>query len=40
VTFDQVLIRAGKSALREMHIDTDEANAAGLGADAAGEIVL
>lgn len=40
VTFDRVLIRAGKSALREMHIDTDEANAAGLGAGAAGEILL
>lgn len=40
VTFDQVLIRAGKSALREMHIDTDEANAAGLGAGAAGEIMI
>ncbi len=40
VTFDQVLIRAGKNALREMHIDTDEANAAGLGTGAAGEILL
>jgi propanediol utilization protein len=40
VTFDQVLIRAGKNALREMHIDTDEANAAGLGAGATGELVF
>jgi propanediol utilization protein len=40
VTFDQVLIRAGKNALREMHIDTDEANAAGLGAGATGELLF
>jgi putative phosphotransacetylase len=40
VTFDQVLIRTGKTAFREMHIDTDEANAAGLGADATGEILF
>lgn len=40
VTFDRVLIRAGSAALREMHIDTDEANAAGLGSGAVGEIIL
>jgi putative phosphotransacetylase len=40
VTFDQVLIRAGKNLVREMHVDTDEANAAGLGPGAVGEIVF
>jgi putative phosphotransacetylase len=38
LTFDEVLIRAGKSARLEMHVDTDEANAAGLGPGAAGVI--
>jgi putative phosphotransacetylase len=40
VTFDQVLIRAGKNLVREMHIDTDEANAAGLGPGAVGELMF
>jgi putative phosphotransacetylase len=40
VTFDQVLIRAGKGLVREMHIDTDEANAAGLGPGAVGELMF
>lgn len=40
VTFDQVLIRAGKNLVREMHVDTDEANAAGLGSGAIGELVF
>jgi putative phosphotransacetylase len=39
VTFDQVVVRAGKNLVREMHIDTDEANAAGLGANASGEMI-
>ncbi len=38
LTFDEVLIRAGTHALLEMHVDTDEANAAGLGPGAAGVI--
>jgi putative phosphotransacetylase len=40
VTFDQVLVRAGKNLVREMHIDTDEANAAGLGSGASGEMMF
>ena len=39
ITLHEVLIRVGKNARREMHIDTDEANAAGLGAGAVGEIL-
>lgn len=38
--FENVLVRASGSYEREMHIDTDEGNAAGLGADAFGEIIL
>jgi putative phosphotransacetylase len=38
VTLNEVLVRVGKNAKREMHIDTDEANAAGLGSGAVGEI--
>lgn len=39
ITLHEVLIRVGKNARREMHIDTDEANAAGLGGGAVGEIL-
>lgn len=38
--FENVLVRASDSYEREMHIDADEGNAAGLGADAFGEIIL
>ena len=38
--FENVLVRASDSYEREMHIDTDEGNAAGLRADAFGEIIL
>lgn len=37
--FEQVLIRSGAGHFREMHIDTDEANAAGIGNDAEVEIL-
>lgn len=40
VTFDQVLVRAGKHLVREMHVDTDEANAAGLGPGAIGDMIF
>lgn len=37
--FDNVLVRAGKGHEREIHLDTDEGNAAGLGGNSFGEIV-
>jgi putative phosphotransacetylase len=39
VTFNNVLLRLGERAKLEMHIDTDEANAAGLGARGLGMIL-
>lgn len=39
LTFGQTLIRIQPNAFTEMHIDTDEANAAGIGAGWEGEIV-
>lgn len=39
ITFEKVLIRVGASAKLEMHIDTDEANAAGIGSHTYGIIV-
>lgn len=39
LVFDNVLVRAGEGHECEIHLDTDEGNAAGLGNDAYGEIV-
>ncbi|MDO5441605.1 MAG: phosphate propanoyltransferase [Bacillota bacterium] len=39
LVFDNVLIRAGEKHFRELHLDTDEANAAGIGNDAEVEII-
>jgi len=39
VTFDNVLVRAGETHYLDMHMDTDEANAAGLVNGQEGEIV-
>ena len=37
--FQDVLIRSGETHLREFHVDTDEANAAGIGNDQEVEII-
>ncbi|MBB3965879.1 acetate/propionate family kinase [Rhizobium metallidurans] len=39
LTFARTLIRIGANSFTEMHIDTDEANAAGIGGAAEGQIV-
>lgn len=38
LTFERTLVRIGADSFTEMHIDTDEANAAGIGLGAEGEI--
>ena len=37
--FDNVVVRAGEKHEREVHLDTDEGNAAGCGPDAVAEII-
>ncbi|WP_370241867.1 acetate/propionate family kinase [Pararhodobacter marinus] len=39
LTFGQVMIRVQPKAFTEMHIDTDEANAAGIGPGCEGEVI-
>lgn len=39
LTFASTLVRIGENAFTEMHIDTDEANAAGLGRGGEGDII-
>ena len=39
LVFDNVLVRAGAKHEREVHLDTDEGNAAGCGPDAVCEII-
>ena len=39
LVFDNVLVRAGSKHEREVHLDTDEGNAAGCGPDAVAEII-
>ena len=40
LVFDNVVIRVDDSFLLDMHIDIDEANAAGLGTGAWGEVII
>ena len=39
LTFDNVLVRAGAKHEREVHLDTDEGNAAGCGPDSVCTII-
>ena len=39
IIFDNVLIRSGDGHTKEAHLDTDEGNAAGAGADTVAEII-
>ena len=39
LVFDEVIVRSGPTHEREIHIDTDEGNAAGCTPDSVGEIV-
>lgn len=39
LTFDNVLVRAGDGNEKEMHLDTDEANAAGIAPGMDGELI-
>lgn len=40
LAFDNVLVRAGEGHEREVHLDTDEGNAAGCGPDAVCELIV
>ena len=39
LVFDNVLVRAGEKHFAEVHLDTDEGNAAGCGPNAVCEII-
>ena len=40
LVFDNVLVRAGEGHERDLHLDTDEGNAAGCGPDAVCELIV